>query len=75
MDWLERGECRGLPTEWWFPPAPITPEATVQMRKAKRICFTCRVRAECLDYGLTEDYGIWGGLSPKQRQRLRKESA
>jgi WhiB family redox-sensing transcriptional regulator len=45
------------------------------MHDAKRICSTCAVQPQCLDYGLGEDYGIWGGLSPKQRQRLRKESA
>jgi WhiB family redox-sensing transcriptional regulator len=75
MTWIEQGECRGLPTAWWYPPAPITPEASSLMRKAKRICFTCKVRAECLDAGMGEDYGIWGGLSPKQRQRLRKGAA
>jgi WhiB family redox-sensing transcriptional regulator len=75
VTWLDRGACRGLPTQWWFPPAPITPESTEQMHDAKRICSTCAVQPQCLDYGLGEDYGIWGGLSPKQRQRLRKESA
>ncbi len=30
---------------------------------------------ECLDYALDnkEMFGIWGGLSPRERQRVRRE--
>ena len=75
MNWLTRAACRHLPTDWWYPPAPITPAATVNMHRAKRICATCPVTDQCLEAGMDEDYGIWGGLSPKQRRRIRKETA
>ncbi len=32
------------------------------------------VRAECLEYALAHDerFGIWGGLSERERRRLRR---
>lgn len=38
---------------------------------ARRICASCRVRVECLKDGLEDEYGIWGGWSPTERDRLR----
>lgn len=39
---------------------------------AKRVCASCPVREECLEYALSagEKWGVWGGLSERQRQRL-----
>lgn len=75
MTWLKRAACRGLPAHWWYPPSPITTEATVNLRKAKQLCAGCEVRVECLEAGMTEEYGVWGGLSPKHRRKLRKEAS
>jgi WhiB family redox-sensing transcriptional regulator len=43
---------------------------------AKRICAACPVRAQCLEFALTnkEQYGVWGGLSERERRKLRKPS-
>lgn len=43
--------------------------ATLQ---AKRVCASCSVRAECLEYALDheERFGIWGGKSERERRRL-----
>lgn len=40
--------------------------------QAKRICATCPVASECLDHALVvgERYGIWGGLTPDERNDL-----
>lgn len=40
---------------------------------AKNICQPCPARQECLDWALTyrEPHGVWGGLSPGERARLR----
>ena len=37
-------------------------------RAAKRICQTCTVQTECLEYALANDerFGIWGGLSERE---------
>ena len=37
-------------------------------RKAKALCARCPVRRECLEYGIDEDYGIWGGSLPSERK-------
>lgn len=38
---------------------------------ARAICATCPVRAECLGAGMDEEWGVWGGIGPKLRKRLR----
>jgi WhiB family redox-sensing transcriptional regulator len=45
--------------------------------EAKRICSGCEVRAECLEYALAHDerFGIWGGLSERERRRLRRAAS
>jgi WhiB family redox-sensing transcriptional regulator len=75
MTWRQRANCRGLPASWWYSPAPVTPESMTNLRKARRLCLSCEVRAECLDDGMDERYGIWGGLSPKQRIRIKRGRA
>ena len=38
------------------------------------MCVSCDVRSECLDFALGNDerFGIWGGLSERERRRLKK---
>jgi WhiB family redox-sensing transcriptional regulator len=40
------------------------------------ICQSCEVRAQCLEYALERDerFGIWGGLSERERRKLRKQA-
>ena len=42
-------------------------------RTAKEICMRCPVIAECLQVGVYEDFGIWGGTTPDQRKKIRKQ--
>lgn len=55
-------------------PEAFFPEKGGSTRDAKRICSTCEVKAQCLDYALANDerFGIWGGLSERERRRLRR---
>ena len=55
-------------------PEAFFPGKGESSREAKRVCGECAVRAECLLYALTHDvgFGIWGGLSEKERRRLRR---
>ncbi|MGG7510924.1 WhiB family transcriptional regulator [Plantibacter sp. YIM 135249] len=41
-------------------------------KPAKKVCRNCDVRVQCLEYALAHDeqWGIWGGLSRRQRNRL-----
>ncbi len=45
-------------------------------REAKKVCLTCEVRDDCLEYALMNDerFGIWGGLSERERRKLKKRA-
>ena len=68
--WQERALCAQTDPEAFFP------EKGGSTREAKRICTTCEVRAECLEYALEHDerFGIWGGLSERERRRLERHA-
>ena len=40
---------------------------------ARQVCAACPVRQPCLDYAITNriTYGIWGGLTERERRALR----
>jgi WhiB family redox-sensing transcriptional regulator len=55
-------------------PEAFFPEKGGSTREAKRVCEGCEVRSECLNYALENDerFGIWGGLSERERRRYRR---
>lgn len=57
-------------------PEPFFPEKGGSTREAKRICKTCDVRAQCLAYAVlnNERFGIWGGLSERERRKLKRRA-
>ena len=57
-------------------PEAFFPEKGGSTRDAKKICTSCEVRAQCLEYALANDerFGIWGGLSERERRKLRKRA-
>jgi WhiB family redox-sensing transcriptional regulator len=63
LSWQERALCAQTDPEAFFP--------------AKRVCLSCDVRSECLEYALAHDerFGIWGGLSERERRRLKRRTA
>lgn len=65
--WRDQALCAQADPEAFFP------EKGGSTRDAKRICLGCEVRQECLEYALAHDerFGIWGGLSERERRRLR----
>ncbi len=67
-EWQDRALCAQTDPEAFFP------EKGGSTREAKRICQGCDVRAECLEYALAHDerFGIWGGLSERERRKLKK---
>jgi WhiB family redox-sensing transcriptional regulator len=68
--WQERALCAQTDPEAFFP------EKGGSTREAKRICSTCEVRSECLEYALEHDerFGIWGGLSERERRRVKRHA-
>ncbi|OON81808.1 WhiB family transcriptional regulator [Streptomyces tsukubensis] len=63
--------CAQVGSEFFFP------EPGSSVSDAKRVCRACGMRAACLEYALDNDerFGVWGGLSEKERTRLRQARA
>lgn len=57
-------------------PEAFFPEKGGSTRDAKRVCAECPVSEACLEYALAKDerFGIWGGLSERERRRLRRRA-
>lgn len=70
LGWQSDALCAQTDPEAFFP------EKGGSTRDAKKVCAACNVRAECLEYALANDerFGIWGGLSERERRRLRKRA-
>jgi len=66
LSWQERALCAQTDPEAFFP------EKGGSTREAKRVCLSCDVRSECLEYALAHDerFGIWGGLNESERKGL-----
>lgn len=69
-DWQERSLCSQTDPEAFYP------EKGGSTREAKIICGRCEVRAECLVYALDRDerFGIWGGMSERERRKLKRRT-
>jgi len=67
-----KGDCLGMPTDWWFPPPRQNREVLKTMHQAITICNGCHAKQQCLDFALssTSIHGIWGGLTSKKRINL-----
>ena len=66
--WQRQANCMGVDPDLFFP------ERGASTREAKEVCRGCVVREDCLEYALTnsEKFGIWGGLSERERRRIRR---
>jgi len=42
-----------------------------EIAAAKEICADCPARVQCLSVGLSERFGVWGGLDALERKQLR----
>ena len=69
LGWQEYSNCLGVDPDLFFP------ERGASTREAKEVCRACVVREECLEYAIVngEKFGIWGGLSERERRRIRRE--
>lgn len=74
LAWQDRAACAQIGGDLWFPDQGGT------TKHIKKVCATCPVKQECLDYALAmapEDdrHGVYGGLSERERRALRKAAA
>lgn len=65
-DWMTRGKCRDLPWDAFFP------RDGMGVSTAQKICATCPVSQDCLEYALENHiaHGVWGGCSERERRRI-----
>ena len=70
-DWHDHANCLGVDPDLFFP------ERGASTREAKEVCRGCVVRHDCLEFALQngEKFGIWGGLSERERRRIRRQRA
>lgn len=70
QEWRESAACRdaGNPDLWFS-------SDYYEQQSAKRICEECPVRVECLEFAVTtrQDFGIWGGTSPGEREKIKSD--
>ncbi|WP_420639666.1 WhiB family transcriptional regulator [Candidatus Poriferisocius sp.] len=66
--WQALANCLGVDPDLFFP------ERGASTREAKEVCRACVVREECLEYAIVngEKFGIWGGMSERERRRVRR---
>jgi len=69
--WQTQANCMGVDPDLFFP------ERGASTKEAKEVCRGCVVQNDCLEYALAngEKFGIWGGMSERERRRLRRARA
>lgn len=69
--WSDDALCIGMHSELWYPP-PFKEERTATEAQyyniGKLVCEHCPVSKECDEAGESEEYGMWGGRTPKDRR-------
>ena len=75
-EWQYDGVCRSVDPEVFFPPdSERGPVRQLREMQAKRYCQACPVLNQCRDHALLmhEPYGVWGGLTPRERELLLQQ--
>ena len=69
--WHDFANCLGVDPDLFFP------ERGASTKEAKEVCRGCVVREDCLEYALQngEKFGICGGMSERERRRIRRQRA
>jgi WhiB family redox-sensing transcriptional regulator len=67
--WEPYGACLGVDPDLFFL------DRTEHASEAKRVCRSCPVVGECLEFALrtNQKFGVWGATSPRERRKLRRE--
>ena len=67
--WQREALCRGIDTGLFYPERGANAVTREALRAA---CAACPVRARCIELAMPEHFGMFGGLSQRQRLWLRK---
>ncbi len=70
----EAPSCATIGGDFWFPDTQADVNAVNDTAMAKSICNRCPHKRECAEWGIHKEYyGIWGGLTLRQRQQIRSQ--
>ena len=79
LDWQEDAACREYDNILFFGEDQGESELERQSREgeAKAVCQRCPVAEPCLEFAIetNQKYGIWGGLTDKERASLKRRRA
>lgn len=69
FEWMRKRACNGVNPHMFFS------ELVSEQRKAQKLCTTCLVQAECLQYALEHgEKGVWGGTTERERRKIKKNN-
>lgn len=83
LDWMDKAECIGADTKLFFPDHKLAKgakEGANSYKRARAYCNDCEVQPQCLHYAMkmfpdcNDDYGMWGGMSPRERRLYKRKS-
>ena len=64
--WHAEAACRGMGPSKFF-----LEGRGADYRLARAVCADCPVQAQCAEAGAKEAFGMWGGLSERDRRKAR----
>lgn len=73
-DWTENIACRGQDPEIFFIEGKHARGSAAYRKavaKARSFCDVCPSREPCLEYGMSQPEGIYGGMTIAQRRALK----
>jgi len=71
--------CAEVGTHLFFPKDPDDPQLSAMVEAdytyARKVCNECEHKTECALWAIekNEKFGMWGGLSPRDRVNIRKQ--
>jgi hypothetical protein len=73
-DEFESPSCATVGGDFWFQESTSEGGSTADALFAKGICNRCPHKRECAEWGIkNEVHGIWGGLTNRERQVIRRQ--
>jgi WhiB family redox-sensing transcriptional regulator len=76
--WRDKAACLGMDPEDWFPVSELeSGSALTHVEIVKAICYRCPVIDSCLSWAMDtqQQFGIWGGMTAKERASLKRRAA
>ncbi len=78
LEWQELASCRDYDNVLFFGEEGESElEKQAREMRAKAVCQQCPVQEPCLEFAMetNQKYGIWGGLTDKERASLKRRRA